>query len=127
MSGISADMRRLEDATAPEARKAVDHFVFRVRRELGAMVAILEGRDAIVLRGGIGANSWRIRECICTPLGWLGVEIDQEQNKANASVISTATSCVSVFVVRTDEEAMLAEHVMEIIQSLPAQSAQMVS
>jgi acetate kinase len=62
LSGVSHDMRELEASDVPEAREAVDYFVFRIRRELGGRAAVLQGTDAIVFCGGIGENAWRVRE-----------------------------------------------------------------
>lgn len=123
LSGISGDMRVLEAARTPEAQQAIDYFVTRVRREVGAMAAILDGIDALVFCGGIGENAPRIRSGICEPMKWLGIEIDAAENSAGAFRISTASSPVQVFVVRTNEEAVIAAHTLQLAQAsghLPA-------
>jgi acetate kinase len=113
LSGLDGDMRALEAAGTPEARQAIDYFVFRVRRELGAMTAILNGLDALVFCGGIGENSAHIRQRICSGLDWLGIELDDTRNEAGELVVSSDVSRARVMVIKTDEEAMIAQHVIE--------------
>jgi acetate kinase len=110
LSGVSNDMRDLEASAQPHARQAIDYFVFRVRREIGAMAAVLEGLDAIVFCGGIGENSRSIREGVLEAMEWIGVELDPDRNRANAEVISSNRSRVRVLVVATNEELMIARH-----------------
>lgn len=110
LSGLSADMRVLEAADTAEARQAIDYFVFRVRRELGAMTAILSGLDAVVFCGGIGENAARVRARICRGFEWLGIELDDGRNHRAELVVSSDRSRVRVFIVRTNEEAMIARH-----------------
>ena len=110
ISGISADMRTLLASPEPRARLAVDVFVYRVGRELGSLAAALGGLDAIVFTGGIGENSAAVRERVCRDAAWLGVTLDPAANAAGGPRISAAGSPVSVFVVRTDEELMMAKH-----------------
>lgn len=113
LSGLSNDMRVLEEAGTIEAERAIDYFVHRIRRELGAMVAILSGLDALVFCGGIGENAWHIRERICQDFGWLGLELDHSQNRAGETIISSQRSRVRVFIIRTNEELMIAHHAAE--------------
>ncbi|MGJ5075329.1 acetate/propionate family kinase [Bradyrhizobium oligotrophicum] len=110
LSGLSQDMRELEAAGTPEARQAIDYFVDRIRRELGAMAAILSGIDAVVFCGGIGEHAWRIRERVCQGFEWLGIALDESRNRASHSLISSDQSRVRVRVVNTDEEMMIARH-----------------
>jgi acetate kinase len=110
LSGVSNDMRDLLASDNPHARQAVDYFVFRVRREIGGMAAVLEGLDAIVFTGGIGENAAPIREYVLEAMEWLGVELDLDRNRANAGVISSDRSRVRVFVIPTNEELMIARH-----------------
>lgn len=123
LSGISNDMRALEEAGTIEARRAIDYFVYRIRRELGAMVAILSGLDALVFCGGIGENAWRIRERVCQDFGWLGLELDETQNRAGETIISSQRSRVRVFIIRTNEELMIASHAAEKAQEAIASAA----
>jgi acetate kinase len=110
---LGVDMRALEEAGTIEARRAIDYFVHRIRRELGAIVAILSGLDALVFSGGIGENAWRVRERVCQDFGWLGLELDESHNRAGETVISSQRSRVRVFIIRTNEELMIASHAAE--------------
>ena len=115
LSGLSQDMRELEAAGTREAAQAIDYFVFRIRRELGSMAAILSGLDAVVFCGGIGENAWRIRERICTGFEWLGIELDDSRNQAGETVVSSDRSRARVFVIKTDEEMMIARHTARLL------------
>lgn len=117
LSGLSGDMRELEAAETDAARQALDYFVFRIRRELGGLAAALEGLDAVVFCGGIGEHSWRVRARVLERMEWLGVRLDPEANRAGASVVSAAGSPVRAFVVKTDEEAMIARHALDLIRA----------
>ncbi len=114
LSGISADMRELEESDRPEAAQAIDYFVFRVRRELGGLAAVLGGLDAMVFCGGIGEHSWRVRERTLDAMEWIGIDLDRDANRAaigdGHAVISSHRSRVRVFVIPTNEEAMIARH-----------------
>ena len=110
ISGISNDMRDLLGRSEPEARLAVDYFVYRAAKEIGALTASLGGVDAIVFTAGIGENSAEIRQRICDASAWLGIALDEAANNSRESKISTASSKVSVWVVPTNEELMIAKH-----------------
>ena len=116
VSGISSDMRTLLASPEPAARIAVDLYVYRIRREMGALAAALGGLDAIVFTAGIGENSAEIRERVCRGAGWLGVELDAAANVAGARRISSAASRVSAWRVPTDEEGVIARHTLELAQ-----------
>jgi acetate kinase len=115
LSGLSQDMRELEAAGTPEAAQAIDYFVFRIRRELGAMAAILSGLDAVVFCGGIGEHAWRVRARVCRDFEWLGIALDDARNRAGETVISTDRSSVRVLVIKTDEEMMIARHTARLL------------
>jgi acetate kinase len=115
LSGISQDMRTLTQSADPKAAEAIDYFVFRIRRELGGMAAVLSGLDTIVFTGGIGENSALIREKVCEGQQWLGLEIDPARNQANAEFVSADTSHINILVVPTDEEAMIRRHTEELL------------
>jgi acetate kinase len=115
LSGLSADMRELEAADTLEARRAIEYFVFRIRRECGGLAAVLKGLDAIVFCGGIGENAWHVRERVLEGMEWIGVELDREANRTNRQVISSERSRVKVFIIPTDEEAMIARHTLAAI------------
>ncbi|MEX0308108.1 MAG: acetate/propionate family kinase [Ruegeria sp.] len=113
LSGLTNDMRTLEASDAPGARNAINYFTFRIRRELGALAAVLGGLDAVVFTGGIGENSTYIRDRICTDMGWLGVELDHDANADNSRVISTDLSRVKLMVIPTNEELVIARAAAE--------------
>ncbi len=115
VSGISNDMRELEASDSPAAHQAIEFFVFRIRRELGSLAASLNGIDAIVFSGGIGEHAWRVRELVLEGTEWFGVELDHLANRSDAQVISTDRSRVRVFVIPTDEEAMIARHTLGLL------------
>jgi acetate kinase len=110
ISGLSNDMRNLLASTAPEARLAVDYFVYRVSKEIGALAAVLRGIDGLVFTAGVGENSPEIRRRISEASSWLGLELDTESNTSRKPRISTPQSKVSAWVVPTNEELMIARH-----------------
>jgi len=110
ISGISNDMRALVGNDEPPARLAVDYFVYRAAKEIGALTAVLGGLDGLVFTAGIGENDATIRRRICETCSWLGVRLDTEANEANDPRITTRESDVSAWVIPTDEELMIARH-----------------
>ncbi|MBO6856365.1 acetate/propionate family kinase [Roseibium sp.] len=120
LSGISQDMRTLTQSDDPKAAEAIDYFVFRIRRELGGMAAVLSGLDTVVFTGGIGENAALVREKVCAGQEWLGLEIDPVRNEAGAEMISTDTSSINVLVIPTDEEAMIRRHTERLLGSAAA-------
>lgn len=110
ISGISNDMRDLLGRNEPAARLAVDYFVYRAAKEIGSLAAVLGGVDALVFTAGIGENSAEIRQRICESSAWLGIELDQTANNERLSRVSTSRSKVSVWVIPTNEELMIARH-----------------
>jgi acetate kinase len=115
ISGISNDMRDLLESREPAAALAVDYFVYRAAREIGALAAVLGGLDALVFTAGIGENSPAIRERICESSAWLGVELDGAANLRNALRISTDRSRASAWVIPTNEELMIARHTGQLL------------
>ena len=120
LSEISNDMRTLLDSNAPQARAAIDQFVYRAVLEAGALAAALEGLDALIFTGGIGEHAGAVRAMICEKLAWLGIALDPAANAGNAARISSATSRVSVCVIPTDEEMIIAQHTRRLLQSAHA-------
>jgi acetate kinase len=116
MSGISSDMRTLEASAAPEAKAAIDVFIYRIGRELGSLAAALGGLDAIVFTAGIGENSRSLRERVCRDAAWLGIEFDAAANERNGPRISTAASRVNAWAIPTNEELMIARHTRRLIE-----------
>jgi acetate kinase len=115
ISGVSNDARVLLASDEPDARLALDYFVYRVSRELGSLAAALGGLDAIVFTAGIGENSPELRARILRQAGWLGVSFDERANASGASIISNRESRVVVCVIPTNEELMIAEHTLGLI------------
>jgi acetate kinase len=110
ISGISNDMRDLVGNPEPGARLAVDYFVYRAAKEIGALAAVLGGIDGLVFTAGIGENSAEIRRRICEASAWLGIELDQDANERKGPRISRAESRVSAWVIPTNEELIIARH-----------------
>ncbi|MEM7124269.1 MAG: acetate/propionate family kinase [Pseudomonadota bacterium] len=108
VSGISSDIRDLLASDDDAARTAIDLFVYRIGRELGALCAALGGLDALVFTAGIGENAVSIRERVCRDAAWLGIDLDAAANERGGPYITTADSTVSAWVVPTDEETMIA-------------------
>lgn len=115
ISGISNDMRELLESNAPEAKLAVDYFVYQASKEIGALTAVLGGLDGIVFTAGIGENSPEIRRRICERSEWLGVELDQKANETQVPRISSVESRIPVYVIPTNEELMIARHTGDLL------------
>ncbi len=120
ISGISNDMRDIEDGIAngnERARLAMDMYEYRILKYIGAYTAVLNGVDVIVFTGGVGENQTSTREMICKHLSYLGVTLDEEANKTRGKeiVISGKDSKVTVVVIPTDEELMIAEDTAAIV------------
>jgi acetate kinase len=117
VSETSSDMRDLLDCETRDVRaaEAVALFCYQVKKWIGSFAAALGGLDTLVFAGGIGENAAPIRERICDGLGFLGIELDQKRNVANAGLISSETSRISVRVIRTDEESVIANMVCRVL------------
>jgi acetate kinase len=115
VSGLSADMRVLLASEDPGAVDAIELFTFRIAREIGALATSLGGIDGLVFTAGIGEHAPEIRRQICARVEWLGVSLDGAANKRGWPRISSAESRVTVLVVPTDEEAMIARHTLAIL------------
>jgi acetate kinase len=111
LSGVSGDMRQLLASDAPEARLAIDYFVWRITKEIGAFAAVLGGLHGLVFTAGIGENQPDIRARIVQACGWLGCELDSQANAAHGPRITTGSSQVSAWVIPTHEEEMIAREV----------------
>jgi acetate kinase len=115
VSGISHDMRELLSSDSLDAASAIDLFVYRVGRELGSLAAALGGLDALVFTAGIGEHATRIRARVCEAARWLGITVDEAANQQGGPRISTDGSAVSVWVIPTDEEQIIARHTMALL------------
>jgi acetate kinase len=121
ISGRTADMRELleREADEPDCRLAVDIYCYEIRKRIAGYAAALGGLDALVFSGGIGEHAAAVRARACEGLDVVGVRIDGARNDAHATVISTSTSPVAVFVIPTDEEGIIAQAASRL---LPAAS-----
>jgi acetate kinase len=117
VSGISPDMRTLRQSPAPEAREAIDLFVYRIVREIGSMAAALGGIDGLVFTAGIGEHDPLTRAEVTAGCGWLGLKLDASLNAGGNGRISAADSRVSAWVVPTDEERVIARYTDAMLTS----------
>jgi acetate kinase len=116
LSGVSGDMRTLETSKDPLAIAAVDYFVYAMTKYVGAYVSVLGGLDAFIFTAGIGENSVPVRAALCRKLSWLGVKLDEQANASGGPRISTSDSAVSVWVIPTNEELMIAHHTLALVR-----------
>ena len=122
VSGLSADVRDLEEAAAKghtRAKLALDLFVASIRQYLGAYLTILGGADAIVFSGGIGENSSLIRSGVCRNMSWAGIELDETENtnvaRGSEAKVSTDSSQTQIWVLPTNEEIVVARQSVEAV------------
>ena len=124
VSGISNDMREIEaavNAGDERAKLALDMYELRILKYIGAYAAEMGGLDVIVFTGGVGENQTGVRLNVCKPLGFIGVDIDEEVNsrtRGTETLISTPESRVKVVVIPTDEELMIARDTRDIVSKL---------
>ena len=116
VSGLSSDMRELLESQTTHAAEAVDLFVYRIGRELGSLVAAMGGLDVLVFTAGIGEHAPAIRKRVCEDAKWLGVRLNEAANIGGGPRISQDDSAVSVWVIPTDEELMIARHTVACLQ-----------
>ncbi len=115
LSGVSNDMRTLLASQEAGAKLAIDHFIYRIGRELGSLVAALRGLDALVFTGGIGEHAAAIRARVCNDAAWLQVTLDEVADCRDGLRISPAGQVPSVWVIPTDEELMMARHTASLL------------
>ena len=115
LSGISNDVRELLESSEPSAALALDYFVYRIGLNTGMLAAALGGIDGFVFTAGIGERSSEMRRRIAEKLAWLGAEIDPAANERGALCISRPGSRLSLYVVPTNEELMIARHTLAAI------------
>jgi acetate kinase len=116
ISGVSNDVRELLASDHPLAAEAIDFFVYRIVREIGSLTAALGGLDALVFTAGVGENSPVIRQRVCQGLAWLGVDIDPQANSRSRKWISAEGQVPSVWVIPTDEEAVIASQTLDVVR-----------
>jgi acetate kinase len=119
VSGISPDMKNLlaEEARNARAAQAVELFCYQAKKFLGALAAVLGGLDTLIFAGGIGEKAPSIRRRICENLEFLGIRLDWSLNETNSAVISRQDSPVTVRVLKTNEELMIARHTRDILSA----------
>jgi acetate kinase len=117
VSGISPDMKTLLDQRErePHAAEAVQLFCYTLCKHIAALTAVLGGLDMLVFTGGIGERAASVREEVCGRLEYLGIELDESRNAANAGVISAPASACTVRVIPTDEDLMIARHTRALL------------
>ena len=121
VSGVSADPRELlpVESENERVRQALQLYVRRIVREIGALTAVLGGLELLVFTAGIGEHNDVVRARVCQQLGWLGVQLDAEANARHAAVISGADSRVRVAVEQTNEEWVAASQAARLLQIAP--------
>jgi len=123
LSGLSGDIVTLLASPLPQARQALDVYVYRIAREIGSLAAALGGLDTIVFTAGVGENAAPIRARIAEHCGWLGVRLDAQANGSGARQISSPESVVKVLVIPTDEEAVIARGVVGFLNVAPQKAS----
>ena len=117
LSGVSSDFRELLASAEPRARFAIDVFCYCTARWIGSLAAALGGLDGVVFTAGVGENAAPIRSAICRACGWLGLELDEAANSEHRTCISTPKSRVAAYVIKTDENLMIARHARALVGS----------
>jgi len=116
LSGESDDMATLLASASVPAQQAIEQFVHHIARAIGSLAAALGGVDALVFTGGIGEQAAPIREAICNRCEWLGLALDTNANQLNHTRISQDDSPVQAWVIRTDEESVIARHSLHVLE-----------
>jgi len=124
ISGLSSDMQDLlkHEKNNKDAALAIEIFCYQIKKYIGGYTAAMGGLDTLVFSGGIGENAAVIRSRICKGFAYLGIEIDEEENKKNSRIISTINSKVVVDVIPTDEEIMIAMETKELYRNTQIKS-----
>lgn len=122
ISGLDSDMRRLHEASPSNAgaRLAIEMFCYSVRKQIAAMIAALDGVDAIVFTGGIGENDCEVRGTICSGLSWSGVSLDTARNRSANNPVSNSASRCAVLVLPSLEDEQIARHTGTLLPRGPS-------
>jgi acetate kinase len=117
VSGISSDMKDLLkiEENEPHAREAIDLFCYLASKQLAALAAVLGGLDTLVFTAGIGEHAPAVRQRICQRLPFLGIKLDAQRNNSNSAIISPDNNPVTVRVMKTDEDLMIARHTYSLL------------
>lgn len=113
--GISSDMKELLESNDPDAKTAIDLFVYRISIWIGTLAAELQGLDGIIFTGGIGENAAFIREQVCERIGWIGAKIDRDSNNNGQHKLHQKDSRLLLYMIPTDEETTIAEETVQIL------------
>lgn len=132
ISGVSADMREIEEAMQggnARAKLAYDMYAHRLTRQMGAMMAVLGGLDALVFTGGIGQNSPQVRETVCARFGFLGLQLDAPKNAQTQGDqdIAAADSAARILVIQAQEEWEIARECHRLALQQPSGGSQVKS
>ena len=125
LSGLSGDMRTLLASTSRDAEFAIELYCYRIRKYIGAYIAVLGGIDVIAFGGGVGEHSPEVRERVLADMEWCGVTLDHARNDAARGTeetdarISSSSSPVDVWVVAVDEGAVLAREAAAVLRGRP--------
>ena len=117
LSGISSDFRELLASDEPRAKFAVEVFCYRVARHIASLAASIGGLDGVVFTAGVGENAAPVRAAIGRACAWMGLELDEAANRAHRERISTPASRIAAFVIKTDENLMIARHARALVGS----------
>jgi acetate kinase len=117
LSGISNDVRDLLESREPGAKRALDHFVYRIALAAGMLASAMGGIDGLVFTAGIGENAPAIREAVAKRLAWLGLHLDAEANAKGGPRISRTGSRIDCYAFPTDEELMIARHTLRVLRT----------
>jgi acetate kinase len=115
VSGISNDMRALLKSNDPNAEIAIELFCYIAAKHISSLLPSIQGLDVLVFTAGIGENCPQIRSHICSYFSWLGLRVDDKLNRKNTSKISAHNSKIEVYVIPTNEEAIMAEEAAKLI------------
>jgi acetate kinase len=115
LSGVSSDFRELLASQEPRARFALEVFCYHAAGHIASLAAALGGLDGIVFTAGVGENAAAVRGAICRACGWLGLELDEAANRGHRTRISTPTSRIGAYVIKTDENLMIARHARTLV------------
>ena len=117
LSGVSSDFRELLTSGEPRARIAIELFCYHTARQIGSLAAALGGLEGIVFTAGVGENAASVRAAICRACAWLGLELDEAANQERQARISKSGSRVAAYVIKTDENLMIARHARKLVEA----------